>query len=86
MILLNTLNGIAGMGYAPTKPRMRLPVNMTPIPMPVRDVMVITTNPRFTKDHLHTHRLSDYARDLLTPVLLSVVYNPIDFLFEPAVD
>jgi len=82
---MNILSSIPGMGAAPTKPRRGFPGHMTPIPMPVRDIMVITGNPRFTKEHLHTHRLSDYARDLLTPVLLSDVYCPLDYLFTDLV-
>ena len=84
---MNILSSMAGMGAAPTKPRRRLPERAVPIPMPVRDIMIITGNPRFTREHLHTHRLSDYARDLLTPVLISDVYCPLDFLFaETCVD
>jgi hypothetical protein len=82
---MSIFSNTTGMGPAPTKPRMRLP-DMAPIPMPVRDILVITGNPRFTRDHLHTHRLSDYARELLTPTLLSDVYNPLDFLLESVVD
>lgn len=78
---MNILKCVGCMGPAPTRTRIRLPDNMVPIPMPVRDIMVITGNPRFTREHLHTHRLSDYARDLLTPVLLSDVDNPLDCLF-----
>ena len=77
---MNILKNIGSITEAPTRPRRRLP-DMVPIPMPVRDIMVVTGNPRFTRDHLHTHRLSDYARDLLTPTLLSDVYNPLDCLF-----
>ena len=77
---MNILKNIGNITEAPTIPRRRLP-DMVPIPMPVRDIMVVTGNPRFTRDHLHTHRLSDYARDLLTPVLLSDVYCPLDYLF-----
>ena len=81
---MNILKNIGSMTEAPTKPRLRLP-EPVPIPMPVRDILVITGNPRFTRDHLHTHRLSDYARELITPILLSDVYNPLDCLFADAV-
>jgi hypothetical protein len=83
---MNILRNIGSMTEAPVKPRRRLP-EMVPIPMPVRDIMVITGNPRFTRDHLHTHRLSDYSRELITPVLISDVYCPLDYLFvDSAVD
>jgi hypothetical protein len=77
---MDILKNIGGITEAPVKPRPRLP-DIVPIPMPVRDILIVTGSPRFTRDHLHTHRLSDYARDLLTPVLLSDVYNPLDDLF-----
>lgn len=52
------------------------------IPMNARDVRIITQDPHFSAEHLHTHRLTHYARRLLRPTLITNTPSRYNIFFR----